>query len=78
MECLCLPWNLRYGDPRHQELCLAQLRLLVEKLDESLPEYEAHIRMPQTGSRTVLAPQHFTDGIRDQKIQKALRLTSSS
>lgn len=76
--------ELRYGDQHRQQLYLAQLRSRLQKSGESLPEYEAEIRRlvylaypdAPDGFQDRLAAQHFVDGIRDQEIQKTLRLTT--
>src|SRR3978361_1996279 len=76
--------ELRYGDQHRQRLYPAQLRSRVQKASESLPEYEAdirrlvHLAYPDAPEalQDRLAAQHFTDGIRDSEIQKAMTLTT--
>src|SRR3978361_445919 len=74
----------RYGDQHRQRLYLAQLSSRAQKASESLPEYEAdirrlvHLAYPDAPEalQDRLAAQHFTDGIRDSEIQKAMTLTT--
>ena len=72
----------RYGDQYHSQLYQAQLKTRQQKSSESLQEFEADIRrlinLAYPGAteefREQLSAQYFIDGIRDQEVQKVLRI----